>query len=64
MSITLILGIHSLPKGHCTLFASIYMYIYIYISNLVYNYIPIRGVCVVCDYISRRLVVQGNLIHL
>ena len=28
--------------------------------------IPIRGVCVVCDYIhvSRMLVVQGNLIYL
>ena len=56
----LIFGIHSFPKGHCTLFASIYTYI----SNLVYNYIPIRGVCVVCDYISRMLVVQGNLINL
>ena len=56
----LILGIHSFPKGHGTLFTSIY----IYISNLVYNYIPIRGVCVVCDYISRMLVVQGNLINL
>ena len=29
-----------------------------------YNYIPIRDVCVVCDYISRMLVVQGNLINL
>ena len=54
------MGIHSFAKGHCTLFASIY----IYISKLVYNYIPIRGVCVVCDYISRMLVVQGNLINL
>ena len=59
MSITLILGIHSLPKGHCTLFASIYMYIYI--SNLVYNYIPIRGVCVVCDYISLGLLYREIL---
>ena len=58
----LILGIHSFPKGQSTLFASIY--IYIYISNLVYNYIHIRGVCVVCDYISRMLVAQGNLINL
>ena len=66
------MGIHSFPKGHCALFTSIY--IYTGISNLVYNYIPIRGVCVVCDYISRirgvcvvcdyisrMLVVQGNL---
>ena len=37
---------------------------YIYISNLVNNYIPIWGVCVVCDYISRMLVVQGKLINL
>ena len=54
----LILGIHSFPKGQGTLFASIY------ISILVYNYIHIRGVCVVCDYISRMCVAQGNLINL
>ena len=51
----LILGIHSFPKGQGTLFASI--------SILEYNYIHIRGVCVVCDYISRMLVAQGNLIN-
>ena len=30
------------------------------ISNLVYNYIPIRVVCVVCDYVSRMLVVHAG----
>ena len=55
-----IYGVVVISRSLCSRFYGIY----IYISNLVYNYIPIRGVCVVCDYISRMLVVQGNLINL
>ena len=54
------MGIHSFPKGHGTLFASIY-YIYIYQSWYIIIYLYGEFVLYVTTYLV-MLVVQGNLI--